>query len=156
MKYLLTQSEFVNTGGNCMVLFNTYYSYQDIPKTLFVAITDDYYTISTVTMQFENEEQQDYFDEHQTELIVASGSLVTDREFLEMSLSEYADVIEDSWLLYIRHECGYFKTVKHLTFCQLPLQLIDVTDQRFAKWLEVNDQLVTTDGYTAWNDFYKD
>ena len=156
MKYLLTQSEFVNTGGNCMVLFNTYYSYQDIPKTLFVAITDDYYTVSTVTMQFENEEQEEYFNSNREKYIIAEGSLVTDRDFLEMQFSTYAKIIDDSWLAFIRHTCARFKTVEHLTFCQLPDALINVFDHKFAIWLEVNDQLVTTDGFKVWNDFYKD
>ena len=154
--YFVTDHQYINTGGNCMVsIFSVFDKQQNV--TRFIILNEEgvtYQTADTVSGDLQESWEDDYDSfilwdytwESLTEQRLAKYPL--DKEMIELMV--------DCRFEYLKKDCAYFKTPVNVTYDELPQRLLNTLSPECVAWHIENEQLFTTNGYTVGpSDFYR-
>ena len=154
-RFMVTNHEFVNTGGNSMVSVFTVYDKQQ-KATRYVMTAEEGGSLQAVDtvngdFQFESYDEECEavidnwsFDDLTTQPFPCSKEF-TDEEF---ELYKYCQ------FEFYKENCKYFGTKVYITVDQLPQALYNELGEAAAAWHYHNAQLVATDGYHVWPSSY--
>ena len=99
MNYKILANDYVNTGGNCMVLVSEVWL-KDENKTVYVFTADEHCVMSTVDYIRKDLEVDDY-DE-----FIVEAACFTDADHADCCT--YFEIYRDCVFEYLRRDCGYF------------------------------------------------
>lgn len=145
--YFVTDHQYINTGGNCMVsIFSVFDKQQNV--TRFIIINEEgvnYQTADTVSGDLQESWEDDYDSfilwdytwDSITEQRLATYPL--DKELIELAI--------DCRFEYLKKDCKYFNTTVNVTYDELPQRLLSTLSPECVAWHIENEQLFTTNGY---------
>ena len=150
-KYLVTDHNYMNTGGGCMVSIFTVYNHKDNNVSYIVANEEGFniQTVDTISCEFAD------FSEEQMKAIVV-GSF--DWSALTCEPAPWDMLFEDEeWKLYkycqfefYKRDCQRFKTKISIPGNWLTTEMYDRLSNMARIWLSENDVEVKTDGENVW------
>lgn len=149
-KYLVTDHNYLNTGGGCMVSIFTVYNHVDNVVRYVIANEEGFnvQTVDTVTCEAD-------FDEKQMEAIIVEAH---DWSALTCEPAPWDMLFEDEeWKLYkhcqfeyYKRDCQRFKTKVEIPYEWLLPELQDRVSTMAREWLIANHENVKTDGNGVW------
>lgn len=149
--YTVTNHEYTNTGGNCMVSVFTVYDHS-AKSTRYVACDDErlnYMTFDTI-----HNEPPAEFDYDEFLLESYNYDLLTSEPGYD---NPVATMSEEKFLLFkycqfehYKKDCKYFGNRVELSIEELPGELYNELGMDAIEWHHKHGDLVTTDGYHVW------
>lgn len=149
-KYLVTDHNYLNTGGGCMVSIFTVYNHKDNVVRYVIANEEGFnvQTVDTVTCEAD-------FDEKQMEAILIECH---DWSALTCEPAPWDMLFEDEeWKLYkycqfeyYKRDCQRFKTKISIPGNWLTTEMYERLSNTARIWLSENDVVVKTDGENIW------
>ena len=150
-RFIVTNHEFINTGGGIMVsVFSVYDTVDNV--TRYVLCNEEGFalqTVNTVTM-----DAHDIVSDEMMDSIIV-GNWTWDMLTSEPSHGQHLFTEEEFELYkfcqfeYYRRYCKYFNTTVNLSLEDLPFEMHNQLSFDYITWLIEEGQLVETDGYKA-------
>lgn len=147
--YQVMGSEYLNTGGHCMVHITDVYNKQS--KTMqYVFINEEYLIVSTY--DYIRNELPDGADcEDFMTHCIRTENLTHEPSFDNSEMNEIpediAELLFNCLLLFIREYCKYTKDNYICSLDALPNELYDQVSREYSHWLAENELDPVTDGY---------
>jgi len=135
MKLQVTNHDYMNTGGGCMVSIFTIYDVQQ-NRTLYVLINEDGGALSTA----------DYIS---TDVEFADNMLIDSFSIDNLkSTDNNFELFRDCFIEHVKKDCRYKHTSYELRFEQLPKELQQQLTPEYREWHEEHiGSYYETDGY---------
>ena len=147
--YFVTDHQYINTGGNCMVsIFSVFDKQQNV--TRFIILNEEganYQTADTVSADLQDNWEDDY---DSFILWDYTWDAITEQRLAIYPLDkELIELVIDCRFEYLKKDCKYFNTTVNVTYDELPQRLLSTISPECIAWHIENEQFFITNGYVV-------
>ena len=141
-RFQVTNVEYENSGGGCMVLVATVYD-SLVNNIRYVLYNEEGGSFTTVDYVFSGVDYEDkmllaYYDEEKHEAYYAHEK--------PAESSDLNELFEYCWLEFIKRDCTSWKHTLKTEVGSIPLELKKLIPAGYVNWLDENGLLIETDG----------
>lgn len=147
--YQIINSEYLNTGGNCMVHISTVY-FKPLKQTQYVYINEEWLVVASydyIRNELPDGMDCEDFMMHSIELQYFTHEPSFDTHHMFELPEEVTELLFDCYLLFIRAYCKHTRDNYVCRLDALPNELYDQVTREYSHWLAEKELDPVTDGY---------